>query len=912
RPARSLRLGLWIPLLLAVSFAGLAGTWAYLEEAHLRQRHQREHEQRWREELARLQPQLERLLLQGHRSAAEELVASYGTDPHLKALAVTGPAGRVLLATRLAWRGGPATALPGYRPEGARAAAQAGRLRLAVRGGVLEAYLPLAVGLVPGELREARQGQLYLCYDLSHGLAETRALLLQELRSLAPAALLALALAWFLLHRYLRRPLRALEAHTRELAAGHFPPVPVTGEGELARLARAFTEMGERLEASMARLRREEARYRGVLQALQDGVFLAREGRYVEGNEAFFRILGRRPEEVLGRPIGSFSPAAQPGGEASRRRVEALLERVLGGEPVFLTWTVQRPDGSRREVEVNAARLDLGEGPHEEPYVVASVRDVTERRRAERERQRLLQELRRQEELLRLSNRAGRIGTWEWDLASGRIRWSEGVEAIYGLAPGSLRGDYALDRELVHPADRERVQEAVRAAVQEGRPFEVEHRVRRADGSEGWMLARGEVVRDAQGLPCRLRGTVQDVTERRRIQEEVERLAYHDPLSGLANRRLLLDRLRQALARHQRDGRGGALLFIDLDRFKPLNDALGHRAGDRVLQEAARRIQALLREVDTVARLGGDEFVALLPGLGREPGEVARGALRAAERIRDALREGYAVEGHRFHMGASVGVALYPQDGREPEALLHHADAAMYRAKARGRGSIAFYHPSFQEEADQRLALEQGLRAALEEAEQGTGEGQLRLHYQLQVDRQGRPVAAEALLRWREPGGAWIPPGRFVPVAEDAGLILPLGRLALERAVAQCAAWRRQGWAQAQVAVNVSPVQFRQADFAQQVARVLERHGLPGGALTLEITEGMLVEDAEESAARLAQLKALGLRLSVDDFGTGYSSLAYLTRLPLDELKIDRAFVAALGEGSGAAPRQGAGQRADG
>ena len=450
--------------------------------------------------------------------------------------------------------------------------------RLRLRGERLEAYLPLAVGLVPEGLREPRRGLIYLCYDLGHGLAEARALLGQELRSLLPAAVLALGLAWFLLHRYLGRPLQILEAHTQELATGRFRPAPVRGEGELARLARAFTEMGERLERTLARLRREEARYRGVLQALQDGVFLARDGRYVDANEAFFRILGRPREEVLGRPIGSFSPPEQPDGALSLERAQRLVRRVMEGRPAFLAWTVQRPDGALVEVEVNAARLDLAG----EPHLMASVRDVTERRRAERERQRLLEELREKEELLRLSNRAGRIGTWEWDLDSGRVRWSEGIEAIYGLPPGSLVGRYEHDRQAVHPQDRARVEEAVRAALEGGRPLEVEHRVRRADATDGWMLVRGEVVRDAEGRPRRLRGTVQDVTERRRIQEEVERLAYYDPLSGLANRRLLLDRLRQALARLQREGLGGAVLFIDLDRFKPLNDALGHRAGDRV------------------------------------------------------------------------------------------------------------------------------------------------------------------------------------------------------------------------------------------------------------------------------------------------------------------------------------------
>jgi diguanylate cyclase (GGDEF)-like protein len=385
--------------------------------------------------------------------------------------------------------------------------------------------------------------------------------------------------------------------------------------------------------------------------------------------------------------------------------------------------------------------------------------------------------------------------------------------------------------------------------------------------------------------PLRMLGTVIDITERKTAQEEIERLAYYDPLTGMANRRLLLDRLRQANAHALREQTHGALLYLDLDRFKILNDSLGHHAGDILLQRVASRLIALLREEDTVARLGGDEFVVMLPSLAGDATETARLAHRIAEKIRSALSGGYDLEGHAFHISASIGIAIFPPDGKNAEELLNHADAAMYQAKSNGRDTIAFYHASLQEDADKRLAIEEELRHAIQKE-------QLCLHYQPQVDTRGKTIAAEALLRWQHPQRGMIMPSEFIHIAEESGLILEIGEWVLLSACQQLFDWSQHSEFHAPtVSVNVSPVQFRHADFASQVERIIKRCKVEPQRLTLEITEGMLIEDLADTSRKLETLKQLGVRISIDDFGTGYSSLYYLKHLPLDELKIDRNYV---------------------
>jgi diguanylate cyclase (GGDEF)-like protein/PAS domain S-box-containing protein len=374
-----------------------------------------------------------------------------------------------------------------------------------------------------------------------------------------------------------------------------------------------------------------------------------------------------------------------------------------------------------------------------------------------------------------------------------------------------------------------------------------------------------------------------DVTGRKKSEHHIHRLAFFDVLTGLPNRRLLTERIETLLASAQAGAGFGAVMFIDLDHFKYINDARGHAIGDALLRNAAERLSKLVRNGDTVARIGGDEFVVLLAQLGYDSCAATEAALTVAEKIRHAISETFEIEGQSYSSSASIGVSLLPKAGQTAHDLLREADTAMYRAKAGGRNGVALFEATMQAEMESRLTLESDLAVALEN-------GEIAMHLQLQVDATGAPVGAELLMRWRRQDGAMVPPDLFIPIAEECGLILPLGEWALRQACMSVLRLERAGYPMP-LSVNVSPSQFRQPGFVAQVRAILYETGAPASQLIFEVTEGLLVENMDQTIARMRQLAALGIRLSIDDFGTGYSSLAYLKRMPLYEIKIDKSFI---------------------
>ena len=395
-------------------------------------------------------------------------------------------------------------------------------------------------------------------------------------------------------------------------------------------------------------------------------------------------------------------------------------------------------------------------------------------------------------------------------------------------------------------------------------------------GHEPRMLrVAGKPVLDKAGRVIGYRGTATDITSEMAALEQARYLAEHDVLTGLPNRLLLQERLGEALLRSARYGEPGAILCLDLDRFKEVNDSLGHGIGDALLVRCAERLRACVRETDTVARLGGDEFAILQTGL-EQIGDVQR----LCERIVATIAEPFLLEGHEIMVTTSIGIALVPTDGRDAARLLQNADIALYRAKAVERGGFCFFETGMDEELQRRKRLEAELRAAL-------SGGQLELNYQPQVDPSDRTiVGVEALLRWRHPERGLVPPQEFIPLAEETGLILPIGEWVLRTA---CVEARR--WPDLRMSVNVSAVQFRQRDLVERVAQALSAAGLEPERLELEITESILLQNTEEALATLGRLKALGVKVAMDDFGTGYSSLSYLQKFPFDKIKIDRSFV---------------------
>ena len=402
-------------------------------------------------------------------------------------------------------------------------------------------------------------------------------------------------------------------------------------------------------------------------------------------------------------------------------------------------------------------------------------------------------------------------------------------------------------------------------------------------GKAYWVEAELVPFTDADGRQTHWVAVEREIDERKRSEADIHRLAFYDVLTGLPNRRLLMDRIAHLLAAAPRDHKISALMFIDLDHFKHINDARGHATGDALLRLAGERLAQLMRKADTVARIGGDEFVVLLAHLADDLHGAAHAAAQVAEKIRTAIARDFEIGGQSYHCSASIGVTLLPKAQQQAHDLLREADIAMYRAKAEGRNGIAFFEAAMQADVERRLTLERALARALDAS-------QLCMHVQPQVDRHGRVTGAEMLMRWPQPDGSFIAPGIFIPIAEESGLIVKLGHWALREAC-RAASLLAQAGRPVPLSVNVSPAQFRQPDFASRVQAALAEHGTPAGALILELTEGLLIDQRDASLARMRELAALGIRFSIDDFGTGYSSLAYLTSMPLYELKIDKRFI---------------------
>jgi diguanylate cyclase (GGDEF)-like protein/PAS domain S-box-containing protein len=422
--------------------------------------------------------------------------------------------------------------------------------------------------------------------------------------------------------------------------------------------------------------------------------------------------------------------------------------------------------------------------------------------------------------------------------------------------------------------------ETVWIAMREKREHNVVLRNYHKDGSELWNDFYIAPVKDDSGAVTHFVAALYDITSMKRYEAELEFQASRDTLTGLINRHMLRHHLEQAIGTAERQKQALWVVFVDLDRFKFVNDTLGHKAGDTLLRTVAGRLRAAVREADTVSRLGGDEFIMILP----EQDELALDA-RSLQRIMDAVAAPIALGGHTLFMTCSIGVACYPADGADGETLIKHADIAMYRGKQTGRNNFQFYTPAMNEQALERLRIEGDLRSALENEE-------FLLHYQPKVDlASGRVVGSEALIRWQHPQLGMVSPSRFIGLAEETGLILPIGAWVLRAACTQCRRWQLAGHSDISVSVNLSVGQFLQKDLVSSIADVLEDTGLPPASLELELTESLMMTDVEHAIGILAGLKELGVRLSIDDFGTGYSSLAYLKRFPIDVLKIDRSFV---------------------
>ena len=553
-----------------------------------------------------------------------------------------------------------------------------------------------------------------------------------------------------------------------------------------------------------------------------------------------------------------------------RERVKRVFRQTTEtGRGQEIEYRLVRNDGSVRHL-ASAGRL-LRDRQGEAARVVVVSRDITERKQAE------------QWERIAATAFESQQGMFITDANAVILRVNQAFTDITGYTADDCIGQ--TPKLLSSGRHDASFYAAMRESIERSGIWQGEIWNRRKNGEifPEWLTI--SAVRDGDGVVTHYVSALTDMSAHKAAQEEIRHLAFYDALTGLPNRRLLHDRLRVAIASSGRTERQGALLFIDLDNFKTLNDTLGHDMGDRLLQQVGLRLSSCVREGDTVARLGGDEFVVMLENLGERPEEAAGQSRIVGEKILSVLNRPYQLPGHDYHNTPSVGITLFGGQQVGIDELMKRADLAMYEAKASGRNALRFFDPRMQAVVTARAEIEKDLRAAIERQH-------FFLAYQPQVDASGQVIGAEALLRWQHQQRGTVSPAEFIPVAEETGLILPLGLWVLETACAQAALWAaRPGRERFTVSVNVSARQFRQANFVDQVLAVLARSGAHPRNLKLELTESMLLDNVQDIIAKMSALKARGVGFSLDDFGTGYSSLSYLKQLPLDQLKIDQSFV---------------------
>lgn len=670
---------------------------------------------------------------------------------------------------------------------------------------------------------------------------------------------------------------------------------------------RLLQELANDLASGIAtlRTRREQAQ-------IQDAVLKIAAGVSVSSGTAFFEELVVNMTAALGADAG-FISRFQPGNEACARTEVAYLEGQLipnfeyplNGTPcehlararsyvipehVSTSFACTAALTSNRAEAYVGQRLENAAGepigqvfvlfnrPLKETALIQSTLQIFATRVAsELERQTADAHILRQASLLDKAQDAIMVRGLD-----NHIRyWNKGAERLYGWSREEVSRQSIETLLYADPtAFRENTQRVLEHGEWSGEIMQ-QHK----DGSALTVEVHWTLLRDEQGAPDAILAINTDITERKEAERAIQQLAFYDPLTGLPNRQLLRDRLQHALCLDERNRQIGALLFIDVDNFKTLNDTLGHAIGDLLLQQIAARLQGALRRGDTLARLGGDEFVIVLENLSTDAEDAARLATAVGEKVLSGFAAPFHLADYVHHCTSSIGVTLFNDHTASLDELLKRADLAMYQAKAHGRNALRFFDPVMQAVVAARAELETELRQALRHQA-------FELHFQAQVDGHGHAVGAEALLRWRHPERGWIPPASFVPLAEETGIILPLGQWVLEAACTRLATWAAlPHTAGLTLAVNVSARQFRQPDFVEQVLAVVDRTGAPPSRLKLELTESLLVHSLDETRIKMNALKARGIGFSLDDFGTGYSSLAYLKRLPLDEIKIDRTFV---------------------
>ncbi len=654
-------------------------------------------------------------------------------------------------------------------------------------------------------------------------------------------------------------------------------PAAARAEGvtaEFARLEQALEDEIEVRHAVEIKLQGEKAFADAAIQSLPGAFFMFdRNGRLVRWNRNFEITTGRNAEQLAAMYALDFVT------DRDRAVVADAIRRVLDhGEEVSLEAAMRGKSGTEIPYAYQARAVNIGG----ERYCIGVGRDISDRKLAEAE-------VRMAKERLDLALMGSNLATWDWDLVANKVYFNQGWATLLGAVPnqGIVPGAEVI--AMTFADDQPRMLIALEHAVKGiASEFDCEYRVADVAGNPIWLHTLGKVTeRGADTRARRMTGTSANITKRKIAEERAEFLATRDPLTGLPNRMLANDRLEQGIATAARQQTHLSFMFIDLDRFKTINDSLGHDVGDELLKRVATRLSACVRASDTVARLGGDEFAVILENASTNTHE---GAQNVAEKMIASLATPIMINGQQLTTSCSIGIGIYPEDGGDPQSLMKHADVAMYDAKAKGRNNYQFFSHAMNAKAQERLSVENYLRLALQRNE-------LVLHYQPRVSfKTGKITGMEALIRWQHPRHGLVYPGKFIGVAEDAGLIVPMGEWVMETAFAQCASWNKRTGMELIMAVNLSVGQMLDGErLMRAVQSTAEAVRLDPRAIELELTESMLLKHSEDTTQLLHRLGELGVGIAIDDFGTGYSSLSYLKQLPVDTIKVDSSFVRDIG-----------------
>lgn len=820
-------------------------------------------------QMAGLQSSLYNRLTAGDEQQALLSLSLAATDPLVRTLMLVDEHHRVLMGNHYSWRGGDAAAFSRFSGLESDRVLSSSIRRLAFDEGektLLRGYFPLVIAYKQGGL-EQTQAVLYVEYDISREMQAEKSEILTQATIFTLISFVSSSLIGFLLHRLVTRRVNLLASVSERLAAGDYSARSgLEGQDELSGLGRSFDLMAQRMTENIGQQERQN-------QFLAEAQKIAHFGSWERDlitdtmvwSEELFRLFEIDPLQQSAA-YDLFVKVIYP--EDRQKVSQNCIHPQIDKQPHEIIHRLLMSDGRIKWVEQHCTNYFDADG--RAVRSVGTIQDVSER----------------EEVALKLRIAAVAFETQEailvTDSHANIVKVNHAFEMITGYSEAEVIGKNP--RLLSSGRHDKAFYQVMWEAINGDGRWSGELWDRRKDGEiyPKWLTITAVKNRDEISHYVAI---FTDITGRKKAEEEIYSLAFFDPLTHLPNRRLLMDRLHIALGQSARNRHCGALMFLDLDHFKVLNDTKGHEYGDKMLIEVANRLALCIRDTDSVARFGGDEFVVLLEGLSVKQDEAVLQAAAVAEKIRDALSLIYQIEDYMHNGSSSIGVVLFSGVEVEAEDLFKRADLAMYQAKEGGRNMVRFFEPAMQAVLEARTLMERALRHALPN-------GELELYYQVQTNQASTLLGAEVLLRWHNPVLGNVSPAQFIPLAEQSKLILPIGNWVLESACARLKSWAHHPvLSKMHLAVNISPVQFHQPGFVRQVIAILASSGADPKLLELELTENLVLEDVEEAILKMTELKAYGVRFSMDDFGTGYSSLQYIKRLPISQLKIDQSFV---------------------